>query len=77
MCVFSHSVVSDSVTPWTVACQAPLSAEFSRQEYWSGLPFPTLGHLPDPGVEPMSLASSILSGEFFNIALPGKPLIFQ
>ena len=77
MCVFSPSVVSDSVTPWTVACQAPLSVEFFRQEYWSGLPFPTLGHLPDPGVEPTSLASSALSGEFFNTALPGKPLIFQ
>ena len=77
MCVFSPSVVSDSVTPWTVACQAPLSVEFFRQEYWSGLPFPTLGHLPDPGVEPTSLASSALPGEFFNTALPGKPLIFQ
>ena len=41
------SVVSDSVTPWTVACQAPLSMGFSRQEYWSGLPFPPPGDLPD------------------------------
>ena len=40
------------VTPWTVACQAPLSMGFSRQEYWSGLPFPSLGDLSDPGVEP-------------------------
>ena len=45
--VLSHSVVSDSATPWTVACQAPLSMEFSRQEYWSGLPLPTPGDLPD------------------------------
>ena len=52
MCVFSPSVVSDSVTPWTVACQAPLSVEFFRQEYWSGLPFPTLGHLPEPRLTP-------------------------
>ena len=39
------------VTPWTVACQAPLSMAFSRQEYWSGLPFPSPGDLPDPGIE--------------------------
>ena len=43
-------------TPWTVACQAPLSMGFSTQEYWSGLPFPSLGDLPDPGIEPGSLA---------------------
>ena len=42
------------VTPWTVACQAPLSMGFSRQEYWSGLPFPSPGDLPDPGIEPGS-----------------------
>ena len=42
------------VTPWTVAYQAPLSMEFSRQEYWSGLPFPSLGNLPHPGIEPRS-----------------------
>ena len=41
-------------TPWTVACQAPLSTEFSRQEYWSGLPFPSPGDLPNPGAEPRS-----------------------
>ena len=44
------------VTPWTVACQAPLSMGFSRQEYWSGLPFPSPGDLPDPGVKPGSPA---------------------
>ena len=43
------SVVSDSVTPWTVALQAPLSMEFPRQGYWSRLPFPSPGDLPDPG----------------------------
>ena len=42
--------------PWTAACQAPLSMGFSRQKYWSGLPFPSPGHLPDPGIEPMSPA---------------------
>ena len=41
-------------TPWTVAYQAPQSMEFSRQEYWSGLPFPSPGHLPNPGIEPGS-----------------------
>ena len=44
------------VTPWTVTHQAPLSIEFSRQEYWSGLPLPTPGDLPDPGIEPASLS---------------------
>ena len=48
------SVVSSSVTPWTVAHQAPLSMEFSRQEYWSGLSFSSPGDLPDPGIEPRS-----------------------
>ena len=46
----------DSVTLWTVVHQAPLSMEFSRQEYWSGLPFPPPGDLPDPGIEPGSTA---------------------
>ena len=53
------------VTPWTVGHQAPLSMEFSRQEYWSGLPFPTAGDLPDPEVKPLSLAFSALAGGFF------------
>ena len=44
------------VTAWTVTCQALLSTEFSRQEYWSGLPFPSPGDLPDPGIEPGSPA---------------------
>ena len=43
-------------TSWTVACQAPLSMGFSRQEYWSGLPFPSPGNLPDPGIKPGSCA---------------------
>ena len=51
---WSHSVVSDSMTPWTVAHQAPPSMEFSRQEYWSGLSFPSPGDLPDPGIKPRS-----------------------
>jgi len=59
-----------SATPWTVAPQAPLSVEFSRQEYWNGLPFPTSGDIPDPRTEPMSPA---LAGGFFTTAPPGKP----
>ena len=59
MYVLSH--VRPFVTPWTVACQAPLSMEFSRQEYWSGLPFPSPGDLSDPGIKPMSPA---LAGGF-------------
>ena len=53
--MLSHSVMSDSVTLWTVAHQAPLPMEFSRQEYWSGLPIPPPGDLPNPGIEPVSL----------------------
>ena len=66
-------------TPWTVARQAPLSMEFPRQEYWSGLPFPSPGDLPDPGIEP---ASPALAGRFYTTKPPGKPhnilyLLFQ
>ena len=61
------------MTPWIVTCQASLSMEFSRQEYWSALPFSTPGDLPDPGVEPMSLASPAFSGGFFTTVPPGKP----
>ena len=58
------------MTPWTVACQALLSMEFSRQEYWSGLLFPSPGDLPDPGTEPTSPA---LADRFFTTEPPGKP----
>ena len=60
---FSH--VRLCGTSWTVARQALLSMGFSRQEYWSGLPFAPLGDLPDPGIEPESLASPALAGGFF------------
>ena len=53
------------VAPWTVAYQAPLFMGFSRQEYGSGLPFPTPGDLPNPGIEPASLATPALAGGFF------------
>ena len=63
--MLSHSVMSNSFdTPWTIACQAALSMEFSKQEYWSRLPFPTPGDLPDPGTEATSLASPALAGGF-------------
>ena len=62
------------VTLWTVACQTPLSTEFSRQEYLSGLPFSTPGDLLDPEIEP---ASSALAGIFFTIASPGKPMCLK
>ena len=61
----------------TVAFQTPLSMEFSRQDYQSGLPFPTPGNLPDPGIEPMSPASPALAGGFFTTEQPGKPLYFS
>ena len=51
-------------------CQIPLSMEFSRQEYWSGLPFPTPGKFPDPGIEPMSLVYPALAGRFFTTSAP-------
>ena len=54
--VKSLSCIQLFATPWTVACQAPLSVGFSRQEYWSGLPFPSPGDLPNPGIEPGSPA---------------------
>ena len=55
----SRSVMSDSAIPWTIAHLAPLSMGFSRQEYWSELPFPSPGDLPDPGIEPRSPASQM------------------
>ena len=51
------------VIPWTVACQGPLSTEFSRQEYWSGLPFPSSGDLPNLGIEPRSPVSPALQAD--------------
>ena len=57
------------VTPWTVAHQAPLSMGFSQQDYWSGLPFPPSGDLPDPEIEP---ASPALAGGFLTSEEPGE-----
>ena len=58
-------------TPWTVVYQAPQSMEFSRQEYWSGLPFPSPGHLPDSGIEPRSPSLQV---DALPSKPPGKPL---
>ena len=63
-------------TPWTLARQAPLSMRFSRQEYFSGLPFPPPGDLPNPGIKPTSPACPALAGSFFSPETPGKPQVF-
>ena len=65
VCVQSLSCVRLFATPWTAARQVPRSMEFSRQEYWSGWPFPALGDLPDPGIELMSPVALVLVGRFF------------
>ena len=65
------------VIPWTTAHQAPLSTGFFRQEYWSGLPFPSPGDLPDPGIEPASLMPPALAGRLFTTSAPGEPLCKQ
>ena len=66
--------MSDSATPWTVVHQAPLSMGFPRPEYWSGLPFPPPGELPESRLEPMSLA---LAGRFFTVEPLGKPHFYH
>ena len=64
--VLSHlSHVQLFATPWTIDCQAPLSMGFPRQQYWSGLPCPPPGDLPDSGIEPVSLVSPALADGFF------------
>ena len=60
---------------WIVAHQTPLSLEFSRQEYWNGLPFPAPGDHPDPGIEPKSLVSPALAGGLFTTVPTGQPTL--
>ena len=67
----SLSCVQLFVTPWTVARQTPLSMEFSRQEYWTGLPFPPPRDFPDPGIKSMS---SVLQADYLPYEQPGKPI---
>ena len=74
-CCLITSVVSDSfVTPWTIARHAPLSRQFPRQEYWSGLPFSSPGDLPHPRIDPGSPA---LADGFFTTEPPGKPTFYS
>ena len=77
-CMLNHSSpVWLFVTQWTVAHQAPLSMGFSRQEYWSGLPCPPPGDLPDPGTEPISLMALPLAGRFFTTSTYGKQYMYM
>ena len=69
-CVLSH--VWFFVTPWIIAHQVPLSLGFSWQEYWSGFPFPSPGDLPDPRIEPVSLASCAWTDRFFITTPPER-----
>ena len=69
------SVASYPATPWTITHQAPLLMGFSRQEYWSGLPYPTPGDLPDLGIEAASPVSPALAGGFLTLCHLGSPFI--
>ena len=73
VCTRARSVMSNSTSPWTVAHQAPLSIEFSRQEYWRGLPFPSPRDLPNPGIEHKSL---VLQVDSLRTELPGRSIKF-
>ena len=70
MCVCFYSLSHVQLNPMTAALQAPLSMGFSRQEYWSGLPFPPPGDFPDPGIKPTSPAPTALAGGCFTTAPP-------
>ena len=75
MCSVAQSCLTFG-TPWTAACQASRSVEFSRQEYRNRLPFPTPGNLPDPGIELTSVAARALAGRFFSLRHLGSPCIY-
>ena len=68
-----HNCVQPFATLWTIAHQTSVSMRFPRQEYWSGLPFPSPSDLPDPRIEPTSPASPVLAHRFFTTMPPGKP----
>ena len=76
VCMSAQSLQSVQlfVTPWTLACQAPLSPGFPRQEYWSGLLFPPPGDLPYPGIIPESLVSPALASRFFTTSASWEAL---
>ena len=71
LCILSH--IQLFATPWTVACQAPLSMEFSRQEYWSGLPFLSSGDHPNLGIGATSVTPPAFAGGFFTTGATWKP----
>ena len=74
VCVYvSRSVMSDSASSWTEALQAPLFMGFSKQEYWSGLPCPLPGDLPDPGIKPTSPPAPALQADSLPLSNQGKP----
>ena len=74
VCMLSHfSCIWPFATSWTITHQALLSMGFSRQEYWSGLPFSPPGNLPNPGIQPLSPVAPALAGGFFATELPGQP----
>ena len=78
MCTCTRFIISSSLAaPWTIDHEVPLSVGFSRQEYWSGLPFLPLGDLPDLGIKPTSLVSPVLAGRFFTTEPPGKLCVFD
>ena len=77
VCAWSFSRVQLIEAPRTIACQAPLPMEFSRQEYWSGLPFPPPGDLPYSGIERTSLTSHALAGGFFTTSASWKVLGYR
>ena len=73
LCLPSHfSLACLFMTLWTVACQTPLSMGFSRQDYWSGLPFPPPGDLSNLGIKPASLMFPVLAGRFFSASTTWK-----
>ena len=73
MGVSAHCHARLFATPWTVACQAPLSMEFFRQEYWSRLPYPPPGDLLNPGIEP---ASPALQTDSLSVEPSGNPIVY-
>ena len=73
VCLLSHAQLF--VNPWVVGCQAPLSMGFSRQKYWTRLPFPSPGALPNPGVKPTSLVSATLQAHGLPLCHLGSPYV--
>ena len=76
VCAMSWSVMPKSVIPWTITCQTALSMEFSRQESWSELPFPSPGNLSNPETKFTSSATFALAGRFFTTEPPGTSIIW-